>query len=263
MTESIYSIPINEVFEKRNGCPICGIYEMLQERCIEYIMGPAMMESKIRMETNKTGFCYDHLVKMLEKQNKLSVALMLETHFDELETKHVISQVRGRKSPTPPVYSCFVCNEVDTALDNMIENVITLYTTDPNFRYQFRKQPYYCYPHYEMLCKKASDTLVKKNLEMFMDDITEITRSYMLELKHDVRAYANMADYRSSRIKPELNAVTSLERAVLFLKSRKAIVKHDEIIALAHENEPVKPAIPIDELWPDDPVDEKSKEDAG
>ncbi|MFT3952216.1 MAG: DUF6062 family protein [Oscillospiraceae bacterium] len=78
MRESILTIPVNEVFEPKCGCPMCEMRDMLESRCIEYIMGAAMMEPDVRIETNKLGFCKEHFEMMRACKNRLSLALMLE-----------------------------------------------------------------------------------------------------------------------------------------------------------------------------------------
>ena len=56
MKDSIYTIPLSEVLEPKDGCPICRLRNILENRCLEYIMGAAMMEPDIRMKTNREGF---------------------------------------------------------------------------------------------------------------------------------------------------------------------------------------------------------------
>ncbi len=60
MRESILTIPINEVFEPREGCPICAMRNTVEQHICEYIMGAAMMEPDVREETNALGFCHTH-----------------------------------------------------------------------------------------------------------------------------------------------------------------------------------------------------------
>ena len=60
MRSDICSIPVAEVFEPKEGCPLCRMRDMLEERVLEYIMGAAMMEPDVRIETNRQGFCKDH-----------------------------------------------------------------------------------------------------------------------------------------------------------------------------------------------------------
>ena len=72
MKDSIYTIPLSEVLEPKDGCPICRLRNILEDRCLEYIMGAAMMEPDIRIETNREGFCFPHFERML-KAKKPSV----------------------------------------------------------------------------------------------------------------------------------------------------------------------------------------------
>ena len=87
MLDSIYTIPIKDVFEPKDGCPICRLRDTLETRCIEYILGAAMMEPDIRIMTNEQGFCRKHFNMMFKNKNKLSLALILESHLDTISTK--------------------------------------------------------------------------------------------------------------------------------------------------------------------------------
>ncbi|MDR0987152.1 MAG: DUF6062 family protein, partial [Ruminococcus sp.] len=86
MRESILTIPITEVLEPNDecSCPLCRMENELCERTVEYIMGAAMMEPDVRIETNKLGFCDKHFARMLKQKNRLSLALMLQTHLDKI-----------------------------------------------------------------------------------------------------------------------------------------------------------------------------------
>ena len=81
MAEQLYTIPINEAFDQYDGCPLCRLRAKLEQQSLTYIMGAAMMEPDIRIVTNKLGFCRDHFHKMLGMGNRLSLALMLESHL--------------------------------------------------------------------------------------------------------------------------------------------------------------------------------------
>ncbi|WMJ23048.1 DUF6062 family protein [Paludicola sp. MB14-C6] len=220
MIQSIYTIPIQDVFEPKCGCPICNLQKMLEERCLCYILGDAMMQPDIRQQTNYYGFCSDHLKKMFSRQKKLPLALMLETHLDELEKKHVTNQPRTKKSLPSPAKTCFVCNEINEALNNIINNTIKLYTVDSDFRKLFKEQPFFCFSHYDLLVEKASILLNKKEIIPFMNDISEVTKNYLVNLKNDVHAFSTMFDYRNSKQEiTDENILTSLERAITFLSS--------------------------------------------
>ena len=98
MKEAIYTIPISEVFEPKDGCPLCRLRDILEQRCLEYIMGAAMMEPDIRVETNRLGFCKDHYFMMLKRKNRLSIALMLQSHLDGFSKMWRVLPVRSLPS---------------------------------------------------------------------------------------------------------------------------------------------------------------------
>ena len=78
MKEKIYTIPVNEAFEKQDGCPFCRLYRQLEKKEVDRILGAAMMEPDVRIQTNDAGFCGKHYRQMLHKQRRLQLGLILE-----------------------------------------------------------------------------------------------------------------------------------------------------------------------------------------
>ena len=87
MRQDICTIPVSEIFEVNDGCPICRMRETVEKRIVDYIMGAAMMEPDVRIETNKLGFCERHFDMMLNTRGRLQLALILESHIDEIGKK--------------------------------------------------------------------------------------------------------------------------------------------------------------------------------
>ena len=85
MREDLCTIPINEVFEPRDGCPFCRMRDMLEDRMATYITGAAMMEPDVRIETNRLGFCTPHFNMILSRGSRLSVALILESLLHDVD----------------------------------------------------------------------------------------------------------------------------------------------------------------------------------
>ena len=87
--EQIYTIPVNEAFERAAedpacGCPVCALHRMLEENELELILGASMMEPDVRIKTNDEGFCKIHYDMMFTRKNRLGMALTLESHLDQL-----------------------------------------------------------------------------------------------------------------------------------------------------------------------------------
>lgn len=229
--EQIYTIPINEVFEALTEegapceCPVCLLEGRLESGELDLILGASMMEPAIRIKTNAEGFCRDHYKKMLGMKNRLGLALMLESHFAELE---------GRLSPTPIAVltgkraehftaavakteeSCYICGKVNFHMGRMLRNVAALYTSDDAFRRKYTAVPYFCLPHARALCEAAKKELTGKTYAAFTSDTVDVVKKYMDTIREDVSFFCKKFDYRYAD-EPWGNAKDAPIRAAAFL----------------------------------------------
>ena len=93
MRDDICTIPVSEVFEPKDGCPLCRMHDTVEKRITDYILGDAMMEPDVRIATNESGFCAEHYDKMAARRGRLQLALMLETHVQQVERECLVSTV--------------------------------------------------------------------------------------------------------------------------------------------------------------------------
>ncbi|MFA5658376.1 MAG: DUF6062 family protein [Oscillospiraceae bacterium] len=227
MRESILTIPVSEVFEPKCGCPICRMRDMLESRCVEYIMGAAMMEPDVRIETNRLGFCKTHFEQMMKQKNRLSLALMLQTHLKDVEQSSFLQKsfFGGKKSKLQRLSAvnsdCFVCSKIDWGMQRILVTVFEMFKKSDEFRLLFSQQEMLCLPHYSMLTACASEHLTKGILSDFEKSAFELTKNYFQELIGDVSHYCNMYDYRNSGADADWgNSKDSIERAIKFLTTR-------------------------------------------
>ena len=216
MRDTIYTIPLTDVFSPREGCPVCRLRSMLEKRCVEYIMGAAMMEPDIRIETNRYGFCPSHLELLIRQKNRLSLALMLETHLDELRDRHMPPSV---KKGTPPVSeTCFVCREIDGAAEKLLDTALKLFFSDSSFQALFLEQDY-CWKHYEALCLQAGAALNRRQSAQLAAALTERQKARLSTLREDVHSFTTSFDYRNAGAANRDEQIkTAVERAVDYLK---------------------------------------------
>ena len=133
MAEQLYTIPINEAFDEKEGCPLCRLRQKLEDQSLKYIMGAAMMEPDIREVTNVQGFCYPHFSMMLKKGSRLSNALILESHLKEIETSVLRLDKRGVpgkkevEAAKKLTESCFVCEQIQWAMVRMFDTIYRLW----------------------------------------------------------------------------------------------------------------------------------------
>jgi ribosomal protein S14 len=229
MRYDITNIPVTEVFEEGDGCPICRLRNKLEDRAVEYITGAAMMEPDIRIETNKQGFCLDHYRMMLKRKNRLSVALMLESHLDEME-KQVFAGLplvgkgsrKQAKSAGKAAETCYVCGQLDGAMEKMLATVCRTWEAQGEFRQLFEKQDCLCLPHFSALVEAAAGSMSKKEQPYFAKAASKLAHNYLTELRGDVHHFCEMYDYRNTGEDADWgNSKDSIERAIWYLTTRE------------------------------------------
>ncbi len=223
MREDICSIPVNDVFLPRDGCPFCRMRDMLEDRMATYITGAAMMEPDVRIETNRLGFCTEHFNQILARGSRLSVALILEsllqTVKDEVfpegkfQGKKVVAAVHSREE------HCFVCENIEKNTNHLLDSMMKLWQSDEEFRRLYSQQQYICLPHYGMVIQAAMK-MPKKNFALFEQETTRLAKKYLEELSGDVTHFCRMFDYRNAG-GDWGNSKDAIERAIRYLVSRE------------------------------------------
>lgn len=226
--EKIYTIPVNEAFDasaedKACGCPFCTLYNKLEFNEIDSVLGAAMMEPNIRIETNKKGFCKDHYDIMFGYKNRLGLALILESLLGENHKAafpHGISSLvsSGDKRLSEMTKTCYVCEKIDFHFGHMLDTAVLLYTEDAAFRKKFAAQPYFCLPHYTRMMEYAKAKMPKKLFPEFEKTAKTIEENYYTELNEDVSWFCKKFDYRYED-EPWKNSKDAVERAIKFLRS--------------------------------------------
>lgn len=83
MKEQLYTIPMMDALRANDECPFCYIERNLEQHALDFVLGPeaSYMQDDVRFETDKVGFCREHLQKMFTYGNPLGSSLILETHL--------------------------------------------------------------------------------------------------------------------------------------------------------------------------------------
>ncbi len=226
--EQIYTIPVNEAFEKSAadkacGCPFCALYRKLEEDELDLILGASMMEPDVRIKTNKQGFCRTHYDLMFIRKNRLGMALTLESHLGELADE-IKDRGFGGGMGNKPIKrigelenSCYICKRIEFNFKNMVETAVLLWDSDDAFDAKLKGQPYFCLLHYKMLLSAGQARLNKKKQQEFSKICAKIVEEYMDELQGDVSWFCKKFDYRYDA-EPWYNSKDAVERAYKFLR---------------------------------------------
>ena len=232
--EKIYTIPVNEAFDKSAadkscGCPMCSLERMLEENELEIILGAAMMEPDIRIKTNELGFCSKHFDMMFERKNRLGLALMLESHLDEwrdrIKGKGIMALASSPDKKISAIKtlsdSCYVCSRAAFHFEKMNETAVILWDSEKEFRDKFERQPLFCAEHYARLLEYAKKRLSKKRAAEFAEALDGVFFGYYDKLREDVKWFIKKFDYRYDE-EPWKDSKDAVERAIKFLSKERS-----------------------------------------
>jgi len=239
--EQIYTIPVNEAFEKvqEEGfctCPFCLMYNRLDDNELDLILGASMMEPDVRLKTNALGFCPDHMSLLFERGKRLPLALMLESHLDSLadDLKGNMSSLfiaktgeNAAKRLEKLESTCYICERIEYNFSRMIETAALLWQKDEGFRKKVEAAPYFCFRHYGRFIAAAKERLSKKEFAEFYKEVSEIENRYFDKLREDVSWFCKKFDYRYEN-EPWGDAKDAPERAKAFLSG--SLHQHEDTI---------------------------------
>lgn len=214
MKEQLYTIPVNDIFDQNCECPICAMNRSLEEDAVAFAMGPSYMEDDIRLTTDKTGFCAPHMQMLYDFENRLGLALILDTHMKYMINQIETLQKKGRKSAgglfskkeQTSIYhftnrisgSCFICDRIRHTFERYIATTFYLYERDSRFLSKFKKCNGFCLEHYGMLYEKAPEYLHGNTLETFTKDLDYIFLSNYKRMEEEVSWFIDKFDYRNT-----------------------------------------------------------------
>ncbi|MCR5202637.1 MAG: DUF6062 family protein [Lachnospiraceae bacterium] len=232
MKEQLYTIPVNDAFDTDCECPLCHIKRDLENEAIEFVMGPSYMQDDIRAETDKIGFCARHIDMMYKSNNRLGLALMMNTHNDRVienirlltkdgaPKKKGLFSGKGNQEESPVLEfihkldtSCYVCDKINHTFDRYVATIFHLWKKDSNFITKFKNCKGFCTHHFGVLYKEA-DTLSGKSREEFLNALTEVYLTNMDRVNGDVSWFIDKFDYKNENA-PWKNSRDALPRGII------------------------------------------------
>ncbi len=221
--EQIYTIPVNEAFEKcamEGGCPFCVLEKQLEDNEIELILGASMMEPDVRQKTNEMGFCRNHFKIMFSAGKKLPLALILESHLkevgDSLSKPGLMPAISGAstaKKLSNVSDSCYVCSRIEYNFTRMVDTAAYLWETDEDFRRKCKKQEGFCVPHAAEYLTAAKARMKGKLFAEFYGNIYDVQSKHMEGISEKLSRFVKSFDYRYANV-PIDDARDAVEKTI-------------------------------------------------
>ena len=222
MREDICSIPVNDVFLPKEGCPFCRMRDMLEDRMATYITGahdgagraggdqpPGLLHRALQPDLGpgQPALCGVDFGEPAANRARRGVPR------GEGPAKKAAAAVHSREE------HCFVCENIEKNTAHLLDSTLKLWQTDGEFRQLYSQQPYICLRHYGQVLQAAAK-MPKKNFVLFEEVTTGLAKRYLEELNADVTHFCRMFDYRNAG-GDWGNSKDSIERAIRYLTSRE------------------------------------------
>lgn len=217
MKEKIYTIPINEAYDTPCECPMCLIEDKLEQDAVEYVLGAAMMEPDFRVDSNKTGYCKHHFSMMFQTPKKLPLALILETHVNEIRENIEKFKKKSHNEAKPSLFkkggsttatdtadylarldtACMVCSKMETSMSRYRRTLPQMWAEDTDFRTKFDRSNGLCLKHCRDLLISGQKVLKGSAANDFTAAVLEKEYSGLTELQEELHKFTLKFDYRN------------------------------------------------------------------
>lgn len=218
MKEQIYTIPVNEAYDTDCECPMCLLEKKLESETLGYTLGAAMMEPDFRENSNKSGFCNHHFSMLFAMPNKLPLALILDTHLEEI-TKTIDSLSKSAdklKSAKAGIFKrttssefaaalsslltqiadgCIVCDKINHTMKRYADVILYMWANDELFREKFDKSKGLCLKHMKLLCDTSPKSLNDAQSAQFLSSMFSKQKSELERIQKDIHKFTLKFDY--------------------------------------------------------------------
>ena len=205
---------IKEKFNTSCECPLCEIQKVVEEQFLHEFLNDAVMEDNTRIKVGKLGFCAKHIDMLLDRQNKLSVALQLGTRTEKLlSLMGNIKSVRQAKKQADAIKkastTCVLCDYVEESMVKYYKTIAQMFVKEKEFLGALVKSKGFCLHHYAELLKYSNYAGFLSN--EYVNVISTIETRNIERLQSELKKFCDKHDYRNA-LEPLGNAETALPR---------------------------------------------------
>lgn len=219
MKETLYTIPLMDAFHADDECPFCFIERNVEQDLLDFVLGSgsSYMESDVREQTDKTGFCREHFKKMFDYGNTLGNGWILKTHYIEMN-KELKKQIKmfapskaslfGRRKSSEEINSisawvkerdasCYICKRFEDTYERYLDTFFFMYKKDDELKNILKQSKGLCLHHFGDIMAMSDKQLNDKQKEEFYPLLFDVMEKSMERIGEDVAWLVEKFDYRN------------------------------------------------------------------
>lgn len=220
MRYHIQTAPIWDAFKENDGCPLCKLYALVEDRLVKQYTNEAVMEPDYRVRVNERGFCARHLQKLFDGKNKLGVALQVNTRTEKIINDIILADnpKKAKKLSdklNETLETCVICDEVDEVMERYFYTVAQMFDNEEEFPKLLKENCGFCLPHFTALLRYVS--YAGKSARDYATTICKLQKDTMRKDNSDLERFTRRFDYNSSD-KYSSSTDDALEKSIKRLK---------------------------------------------
>lgn len=238
MNYHIDTIPLWDALKLDSECPLCIIQRHLELQETEKFLGASVMDPDTRVRVNDKGFCKAHQKMLITGNNRLGLALLMESHINKVKpallgavktakeeaaskkplrfgkNSQIKESLETEKEKLQAISrSCILCETLSAHMKRYIEGFVILWKNDSQFRDAFAKSKGLCVEHIADCLEPANKHLSGQQAEEFLRIIEELTEQNLARQEEELKTFIKKFDYRNGDM-PWGNSKDSVERMI-------------------------------------------------
>ena len=220
MKETLYTIPLTDAFHAGGECPLCYVERDVEQDLLDLVLGSSAsyMESDMREETDKAGFCRMHFKKMFDYGNTLGNAWILKTHYLAME-KELAGQIKmfspgkvsflnklkkGENTDNSMAEwvrekerSCYICEHYQKTYARYLDTFFFMYKKDNGMKQMIEESKGFCLHHFGDICARMDAELDDRQKTELYDLLFSKMEENLKRVGDDVAWLIEKFDYRN------------------------------------------------------------------
>lgn len=208
MQYHIQTAPVWDAY-KQDGCPICRLFKAREDRLVNQYLTDNVMDPDFRVKTNENGFCPEHIKMLYDGQNKLGLALQLETRAayinsliksaptDKKQAKKLCAQIEDHTG-------CVICETIEEIMPRYFMTIAQMYDNETEFPALFGEAKH-CLKHAAKLFDAAA--YAGKSVQNYLAALTDAIKRELSETENELRVFADCFDFRNAGAKPDPDTI--------------------------------------------------------
>jgi len=212
MKEKLYTIELTDGVSADDECCFCWLERKLEQENLEFVLGSSYMESDIREQTDRQGFCRHHTKMMYDYGNNLGNAWILKSRLDYLN-KELAQQMKqyvpgkaagflARLKKSEPVGNgveghCYICGRMAGIYERMLDTFVYLLRNDAGFGESLISSKGFCVHHFADVLRVCERELTEAEKAYWMPKLFALMTRNLDRVQEDIDWLIEKYDYRN------------------------------------------------------------------